>query len=243
MQNISLPCDVLAIGAHPDDVEVGCGGTLIRLTEEGHRCGLVVLTLGEMGTGGTVDIRKQEVHNAAAIMGVEVLGHFDWGDTRLEDTYAHRMELAAIIRQARPKIILAPYPIAGHGRRQSHPDHVAAGLIAINASNIATLKKAEIAGEPHQVQRIFHYFLPPGVTPDFVVDITAHYDRWVAALSAHASQFRNPEKNRDYIEHLSAMARSFGSQARCKYGLGYSAAEPLLIGNLMDLVKQEEMKG
>lgn len=239
----TLPYDVLAIGAHPDDVEVGCGGTLIRLHEEGHRCALVVLTQGEMGTGGTVEVRKKEVLDAAEIMGADVLGQFDWGDTRLEDSYQHRLDLAAIIRRARPKILLAPYPVVGHGRRQSHPDHIAAGLIAINASNIATLKKADIDGEPHQVQRIFHYFLPPGINPDFVVDITGQYDKWVAALSAHTSQFLNPEKSRNYIEHLTAMARAFGSQARCKYGLGYSAAEPLLVGNLMDLVKQEEMKG
>ncbi|MFZ1683784.1 MAG: hypothetical protein WAU88_06585, partial [Candidatus Zixiibacteriota bacterium] len=150
-----------------------------------------------------------------------------------------RLEIARIIRATRPRIILAPYPHVGHGRRQSHPDHVASGIIAINASNLAALKKIEIPGEPHLVTRIFHYFLPPGVTPNFVVDITPHFDDWIAALSAHRSQFLNPEKSRDYIEQLSAMARSFGLQARCKYGQGFYAVEPILVKDMLTLASDD----
>ncbi|MEW6049676.1 MAG: PIG-L family deacetylase [Candidatus Zixiibacteriota bacterium] len=227
--------DLLSIGAHPDDVEVGTGGVLIDLHKRGYRCGIVILTQGEMGTGGTAEIRAQEVKDAAAILGADIIGTFDWGDTRLEDSYEHRLELAAIIRQTRPKIILAPYPHVGHGRRQSHPDHVAAGVIAINATNLAALKKVALTGEPHLVTRIFNYFLPPGVYPNFVVDITPHFDQWIAALSAHRSQFLNPEKSRDYIEQLTAMARSFGLQARCKYGQGFCSVEPIVVGDVMTL--------
>ncbi len=157
----------MSIGAHPDDVEVGTGGVLIDLNRRGYTCGLVILTQGEMGTGGTPEIRAQEVKEAAAILGADIIETFDWGDTRLEDSYEKRLEIARIIRQTRPKIILAPYPHVGHGRRQSHPDHVASGVIAINAANLAALKKVDIPGEPHLVTRIFHYFLPPGVTPEF----------------------------------------------------------------------------
>ncbi|MDH4156805.1 MAG: hypothetical protein OEW00_05970, partial [candidate division Zixibacteria bacterium] len=113
---------------------------------------------------------------------------------------------------------------------------VAAGVIAINAANLASLKKANLPGEPHLVTRIFHYFLPPSVSPNFVVDITPHFERWLEALSAHESQFLNPEKSRDYIESLTAMARSFGLQARCKYGQGFYAVEPIAIRNIMTLV-------
>ncbi len=230
--------DLISIGAHPDDVEVGTGGVLIDLQKRGYRCGIVILTEGEMGTGGTAEIRAQEVKEAARILGVDIIRTFDWGDTKLEDTYDRRLELARIIRSARPKIILAPYPHVGHGRRQSHPDHVASGIIAINASNLAALKKVDIPGEPHLVTRIFHYFLPPGVYPNFVVDITPHFDQWIAALSAHRSQFLNPEKSRDYIEQLSAMARSFGIQARCKYGQGFHAVEPILVKDVMTLSQE-----
>ncbi|MBK7141835.1 MAG: PIG-L family deacetylase [bacterium] len=231
--------DLLSIGAHPDDVEVGTGGVLIDLQKRGYKCGLVILTQGEMGTGGTVEIRKQEVKDAAAILGADIVQTFDWGDTRLEDSYDKRLELARIIRQTRPKIILAPYPHVGHGRRQSHPDHVASGVIALNAANLAALKKVDIPGEPHLVTRIFHYFLPPGVTPNFVVNITPHFEQWIAAFSAHRSQFLNPEKSRDYIENLTAMARSFGLQARCKYGQGFYAVEPVLVSDIMTLADEQ----
>jgi bacillithiol biosynthesis deacetylase BshB1 len=232
--------DVLSIGAHPDDVEVGTGGVLIDLAQRGYRCGLVILTQGEMGTGGTAAIRAEEVKAAAAILGADIVRTFDWGDTRLEDTYAHRQDLAAVIRNARPKLLLCPYPQVGHGRRQSHPDHVAAGVITVNAGNLAALKKADIPGEPHLVTRIMHYFLPYGVPPNFIVNITRHYDQWIKALSAHQSQFLNPEKNRDYIDSLSTMARSFGAQARCKYGQGFVSVEPVQVANLMSLVENQD---
>lgn len=238
MKNTSGNYDLLSIGAHPDDVEVGSGGVLIDLSKRGYKCGIVILTQGEMGTGGTAEIRAREVKNAARILGADILATFDWGDTKLADSYDKRVELATIIRRCRPKIILAPYPNVGHGRRQSHPDHVAAGVIAINAANLASLKKVDIPGEPYLVTRIFHYFLPPGVTPNFVVDITPHFDRWIEALSAHESQFLNPDKSRDYIESLTAMARSFGLQARCKYGQGFYAVEPVLVKDIMTMGEQ-----
>jgi len=232
---MEMQYDLVSIGAHPDDVEVGTGGVLIDLSQRGYKCGIVILTLGEMGTGGTAEIRASEVAKAAEIMGVDVIERFDWGDTKLEDNYVKRLALAAIIRKTRPKIILTPYPQVGHGRRQSHPDHVAAGVITINAANLAFLKKADLPGEPHLVTRIFHYFLHPGVSPNIVVDITPHFNRWLEALSAHRSQFLNPEKTKDYIEHLTAMARSFGMQARTKYGQGFYAIEPILIKDIMKL--------
>lgn len=229
------PYDLLSIGAHPDDVEVGTGGVLIDAARRGHKTGIVILTEGEMGTGGTAEIRTKEVEAAAGILGADVVARFDWGDTRLEDTYQHRLDLAGIIRATRPRVILAPYPHVGHGRRQSHPDHVAAGIIAINAANLSALRKSELPGEPHLVTRIFHYFLPPGVSPNFVVDITPHVDEWIRALSAHKSQFLNPEKSKDYLESITAMSRSFGLLTRCKYGQGFYAVEPVLVTDIMTL--------
>jgi bacillithiol biosynthesis deacetylase BshB1 len=229
------PYDVLAVGAHPDDVEVGCGGALIELSERGRRCALAILTQGEMGTGGDPDIRRAEIETAAHVMGVDVAEVFDWGDTRLADSYEHRLELGQIIRQLRPRIILCPWPQVFHGRRQSHPDHVAAGQITINAANVANLRKAPIEGDIHLVTRIFHYFLPPNVTPSVVVDITPHYDRWMQALAAHQSQFLNPQKGKDYMESLSIMAKSAGALARVKYGQGFATAEPAVVRDITTL--------
>ena len=233
--------DLLSIGAHPDDVEVGSGGVLIDLNKRGLKTGIVILTEGEMGTGGTPKIRTEELHNAADILGSDIIKVFNWGDTRLEDSYDKRLELAKIIRQCRPKVILAPYPHVGHGRRQSHPDHVASGVITINAANLASLQKVDIPCEPHLVNRIFHFFLPPGVTPNFVVNITPHFEQWMDALKAHRSQFLNPDKSRDYLESLTSMARSFGMQARCKYGQGFFSIEPIRVDDIMTLAIGNDM--
>lgn len=230
--------DLISIGAHPDDVEVGTGGVLIGLNRSGYRTGIVYLTAGEMGTGGTPEIRAEEALNAARLMGSDLIHTYDWGDTRLFDSYEKRIELATLIRRHKPSIILAPYPHVGHGKRQSHPDHVAAGQIVINAANYATLKKMPIPGEPHSVKRIFHYFLPPGLSPSFIVDITEQFEPWLEALKCHRSQFLNPEKSRDYIWTLESMARSFGQQAGCKYGQGFYHVEPIRIVDLFDLVKE-----
>jgi N-acetylglucosamine malate deacetylase 1 len=237
--------DLISIGAHPDDVEVGTGGVLIDAAKRGYKCGIIILTEGEMGTGGNSAIRAQEIKDAAGILGVDILKTFDWGDTRLEDNYEHRLELGQVVRDCKPRLILAPYPHVGHGRRQSHPDHVASGLLAINSTHLASLKKAKMEGDPHLVERIFHYFLPPGITPNFVIDITTHFDQWIKALSAHKSQFLNPEKSKDYLESISAMARSFGQQSRCKYGQGFYAVEPILVADIMtlsDIDREEDHK-
>jgi len=229
--------DLISIGAHPDDVEVGTGGVLIDLNKRGYKTGIVYLTGGEMGTGGTVEIRADEAVAAAKVLGSDLIETYDWGDCKLFDTYERRIELAALIRKYKPKIILAPYPHVGHGKRQSHPDHVAAGQIVVNAANYATLVKMPIEGEIHRVDRIFHYFLPPGMAPNFVVDITDHFEQWIEALRCHESQFLNPEKSRDYIWSLESMARSFGQQAGCKYAQGFYNVEPIRIVDIFDLVK------
>ena len=232
--------DLLSVGAHPDDIEVGTGGVLIDLHKRGYKCGVVILTEGEMGTGGTAEVRAEEVRQAADILGVNIVRMFDWGDTRLQDSYDNRLALAEIIRATKPRIVLTPYPHVGHGRRQSHPDHVAAGIITINAVHLASLKKADLPGDPHLVTRIFHYFLPPKVQPNFIIDITAHFEQWIEALSAHRSQFLNPEKSKNYIESLIATARSFGLLGRCQYGQGFYAVEPILVGDIMTLAASDE---
>jgi bacillithiol biosynthesis deacetylase BshB1 len=229
--------DCIAIGAHPDDVEVGTGGVLIKLKEKGHRVGLIVLTRGEMGTGGTAELRSQEIDHAASIMGADVLAKLDWGDTRLMDTPDHRDLLAALFRQHRPKMVLAPYFTGGHGRRASHPDHLAAGQIAVNAMNYASLAKLEIEGEPYRVPALYHYFIPPEVMPTFVVDITHQFDKWIKALKAHATQFQNPAKPRDYIWSLETMARYYGALIGTKYGQAFVIGEPMGIDDPIVLAR------
>ena len=228
--------DCLALGAHPDDVEVGVGGVLVKLRQLGHTTGLAVLTRGEMGTGGTPEERAQEIHRAAHIMGAKVIATLDLGDTRLADTPENRMKVAALYRRTRPRLVFAPYFQGGHGQRASHPDHLAAGQLAMNAVPYAALAKLDLPGEPHQVPALFHYFLPPEVMPTFVVDITEQFDTWIAALKAHATQFQNPSKPRDYIWFLESRARHFGSLIGVKYGQGFAAGEPMNVRDPLSLV-------
>jgi bacillithiol biosynthesis deacetylase BshB1 len=233
--------DVLSFGAHPDDVEVGTGGVLIRLRELGYRVGIVYLTEGEMGTGGTPAIRKREAESAAKIMGVDIVKRFNWGDTRLVDSYENRVEIASIIRRYRPRIIFAPHWDGFTGRRQSHPDHLATGRIVMNAANLATLIKLGGEHTAHRIGAIYHYFLPSGVNPSFVVDITPQFEPWMKALSAHKSQFLNPKKSRDYLWSLETMARTFGARIGVKYGQGFLSAEPLRIDDPMKLAQGDQV--
>lgn len=228
--------DLLAFGAHPDDVEVGCAGLLIKLNKRGYKTGLVILTEGEMGTGGTRELRKKEAADAATIMKSKVVAHLNLGDCKLEDNYDTRLIAVEYIRRYRPSIVLAPWWKGGHGKRQSHPDHLSCGRIVVNAVNYATFKKIPIDLPPHRVKALFHYFLPPDVPPTFVVDITDEFDQWMKALSAHRSQFLNPEKERDYLWALESMARTYGNLIGAKYGQGYGIGEPLKIEDPFCLV-------
>lgn len=227
--------DLIAVGAHPDDVEVGTGGVLLKMAQMGYRSGIIYLTKGEMGTGGTPEIRARESLTAAQIMRSDLLETLDLGDTKLVDTPENRNIVAGLIRKYRPTLLLAPWP------RGAHADHLAAGSIAVNACYYATFKKLPISGEPFHVSALFHYFLPVEESPTFVVDITEQYDGWIAALSAHESQFLNPEKpkTRDYLWNLETMARNYGTMIGVKYGQGFKIGEPLAIDDLFCLVKGE----
>ncbi len=228
--------DLLAIGAHPDDVEVGCGGLLIKMAEKGYRIGLACLTRGEMGTGGTPEIREREARAAADILGAKILASLDFGDCRVEDNFENRLEVAGLIRRHKPKIVLAPYWQGGHGKRQGHPDHLAAGKITINAANLATFKKLPINEEPYRIKALFHYFLPPDIPPTFIIDISDQFDTWIKALSAHKSQFLNPEKEKDYLWSLESMARAYGNMIGVKYGQGYVIGEPIKLNDIFCLI-------
>jgi bacillithiol biosynthesis deacetylase BshB1 len=232
MAGKSKPYDILAVGAHPDDVEVGAGGVLIRMKDLGYSTGIVYLTQGEMGTGGTAAIRKKEAAEAARIMGADLLERHNLGDTKVFDTPQSRALVARALRKYRPKVVLAPHWDGHSGKRQSHADHLATGRIVLNAANLCRLKKFDPRSAPHEVLSIFHYFLPVGAPPTFVVDITPYYDRWVAALKAHRSQFLNPKKSRDYLWTLETLARSFGALIGVKYAQGFVSSSPMHVGDL-----------
>src|SRR5687767_6706535 len=206
-----MPVDILAFGAHPDDAEIGCGGLLLRLKDRGYRTGIVYLTVGEMGSRGTPEIRRQELMAAAKVLGLDHVEVLDFEDCRVVDDFASRLKIAAIVRQQRPTLVLAPYWDGPPGRGIGHTDHQTAGYLVSHGVNFAHLRALPLDGEPHAVSDIFYYLFPHDLPPTFVVDISDYVDPWVEALKCHRSQFYNPHTLRyDAIDRFLAVARARG---------------------------------
>jgi bacillithiol biosynthesis deacetylase BshB1 len=179
---VTGPVDVLAIGAHPDDAEVGCGGTLILAVESGLRVAVADLTLGEAATRGTAEDREVERRRAAEILGLTARPMLGLPDGSLGTDPEHRMTLVQLIRELRPTVVLAPYP------EDRHPDHAAAGTLVREASFLSGLPRVG-EGPAHRPQHVYHYMLHHPFTPSFVIDVSSVWNRKWDAIRAHGSQF------------------------------------------------------
>ncbi len=178
-----MKLDVLAIGAHPDDVELGCGGTLAVLAGQGRKVGILHLTRGEMGTRGTAEERKPEAEAAARALGAVELDFLDCGDGGLRFGVAEEDALIAKLRQWRPELVLGPTP------RDRHPDHGRAHQLVEAACFYAGLKnRAPEAGPAHRPAAVFSYMQHDVFTPSFIVDVTAGWEAKLASMRAHRSQ-------------------------------------------------------
>jgi N-acetylglucosamine malate deacetylase 1 len=234
-----LNVDLLAIAAHPDDVELTCGGTLLKMAQLGYKTGILDLTAGEMGTRGTPKIRAKEAAKAAKLLRVSWRETLGVPDSDVQPGRQHNLRLAAIIRQLRPKTVILPYWEA------RHPDHYHASELGYEGCFLAGLKQLPIAGEPHRPFKILYSVSYADVRPTFVVDISAQYEQRHKAILAFASQFR-PKKGEkmskvplaiDRLEdEMNQLARHYGQMVGVQYG------EPFLQKELMkveDVVKME----
>src|SRR5258706_2981188 len=176
--------DLLAIAAHPDDVELTCGGTLVKMARRGYKTGILDLTAGEMGTRGTPETRAKEAAKAAKLLDVAWRGTLGVPDSDVQPTRQHKLKLAGVIRELRPKTVILPYWEA------RHPDHDHASTLGYEGSFLAGLKALPIAGEAHRPFKILYATSFADVRPSFVVDITKEFDRRRNAILAFASQFR-----------------------------------------------------
>jgi N-acetylglucosamine malate deacetylase 1 len=226
--------DVLAIAAHPDDVEQTCGGTLIKMAEKGYRTGVLDLTAGDMGTRGTPDERMAEAGEAAKIMRVSHRENLHFPDARLENTISARMTLAVKIRETRPRVVILPY---WQGR---HPDHYRAAELGYEACFLAGLKKLDEYSEPHRPYKILYSCIYANVTPSFVVDISGQFDRRMAALMSYQSQYGGVSEGGDLFpqeqeirERLGAIARFYGNLAGVRYGEPFVVKETMLIEDVV----------
>ncbi len=228
--------DVLAIAAHPDDIEQTCGGTLIRMAEAGYRTGALDLTAADMGTRGTPDLRLQEAETAARHMLLAWRGNLRMPDARLENTLAARLTVAAEIRRLKPRVAILPYWEA------RHPDHTRAGEIAYEACFLAGLRKLDPSTEPHRPFKIVYASLYANVTPSFVVDITAQFDRRMDALLSYESQYGAGGEASDLFpdpreirERLAAVARFYGNLIGVRYGEPFVIKETMRVDDLVTL--------
>lgn len=229
--------DLLAIAAHRDDVEQTCGGTLLRMAALGYRTGVLDLTAGDMGSRGTPEIRLKEADAAACEMMLAWRGNMRLPDARLENTVSVRMSLAVEIRNLRPRVVILPYWEA------RHPDHYRAGEIAFEACFLAGLKKLDEETPPHRPHQIIYSSLYANVTPSFVVDISAQFERRMAALFCYESQYgdaaaeateffpRQPEIR----ERLAAIARFYGNLIGVKYGEPFVVKETMRVDDITAL--------
>ncbi|MEO7652348.1 MAG: bacillithiol biosynthesis deacetylase BshB1 [Bryobacteraceae bacterium] len=231
-----MTLDLLAIAAHPDDVEQTCGGTLIKMAEVGYRTGVLDLTAGDMGTRGTPDQRIAESAVAATILRAKWRENLHFPDARLENALSARMTLAVRIRVLKPRTVIIPYWQA------RHPDHYRAGEMAYEACFLAGLKKLDEYSEPHRPAKVLYSSLYANVTPSFVVDISAHFDRRMEALLAYKSQYGPVDEGselfpdeREIRERHAAVARFYGNLIGVKYGEPFVVKEMIRVDDVVSM--------
>lgn len=220
--------DVLAFGAHPDDIEFGCGGILAKLAAQKKRIVMVDLTVGDKGTKGNPEIRRKEGEAAAAIIGAERV-FLDFADCEIIDSYPARLELTKVIRQYRPHLILAPM----WKGEQNHPDHLACGVMARYACRYARFVKILPDLPIHQVDGILHYPYTNSSTPDFLIDVSDYVDIWKKMMESHESQM----KGHNYVDLNIRIASCLGLMIRKQHAQGLFKGNPVEIDDLMAISK------
>ena len=227
--------DVLSITAHPDDTELTCGGTVIKMAEAGYKVGLLDLTGGESGTRGNASLRGQESRRASKVMGIVYRDNLGLPDAALEDRREYKLKIAQKIRDLRPRTVILPY---WEGR---HPDHYTTGRIGYEASFLAGLARLPLAGKPHRPRKIVYAsFYVPSVRPTFVVDITAQFEKKLKAILCYASQF-SPQKDAqnlfpsraDLRERVGSLARHFGLMIGVRYGEPFVTREVAAVDDIV----------
>jgi bacillithiol biosynthesis deacetylase BshB1 len=232
---MSATVDVLAVGAHPDDVELGCGGTLARLARAGRRVGILHLTAGEMGTRGSAAERRAEAERAAAALGAVALDFLDCGDGGLRTGPAEEEALIARLRALRPELVLGPTPA------DRHPDHGRAHRLLADACFYAGLARRG-AGEPHRPAVVFSYMQHDDFTPSFVVDVTDGWAAKMAALDAYESQIHRDGAaarsepltkvaSREFRRAVEGRARHFGMLVGAELGEPFWSRLPLAVSD------------
>ncbi|HVI49387.1 MAG TPA: bacillithiol biosynthesis deacetylase BshB1 [Chitinophaga sp.] len=238
-----MKLDILAIAVHPDDVELGCAGTLMVHAERGMKVGVVDLTRGELGTRGTPELREQEAMAAAKIMGLEVRENLGLADGFFRNDTMEQMAIIRAIRKFRPDIVLA------NAMDDRHPDHGRAGKLIADSCFLAGLRKiaTELDGQPQEAWRpkqVFHFMQDRYHEPDFVVDITPVIERKLEAIKSFSSQFLAPKDHEPqtyisgsgFFDSVVYRAKMLGKMVGVDYAEGYTSAKMIGIRDFNDLI-------
>lgn len=234
-----MKIDLLVIAAHPDDAELGCGGTLAKHVSLGYRVGIIDLTRGELGTRGTPAAREREAAAAANILQLAVRENLDLPDGFFENSRDHLEPVIRAIRKYQPQVVVTNAP------SDRHPDHGRAAALVIQACFLAGLPKVTFpqdATPPWRPKNIFHFIQSRYLQPDFVVDISAFWEKKMASISAFKTQFHDPDSAEpatfistpDFLKLIEARATEHGHAIGAKYGEGFIKHQQIGVGSLFD---------
>ena len=243
-----MKLDILAVAAHPDDVELGCSGTLLMEIKNGKKVGIVDLTQGELGTRGTIETRKAEAEKSAKVMGVSVRENLKMADGFFQNDRTHQLQLVRAIRKYQPEIIL------GNALEDRHPDHGRAARLIADAAFLSGLQKIETKDEQGTMQAawrpkyVFHFIQDRYLVPSFVIDITDVFENKMASIACFASQFYvngaedddEPQSyisTPDFLDSVIARARMMGKRIGVKYGEGFNTEKSIGFQNFDSLIK------
>lgn len=233
-----MKLDILVFGAHPDDIELGCAGTIIKHIKLGLKVGVIDFTKGELGTRGTEETRSDETKNANKILGLELRENMGFKDGFFVNDEDHKIKLIKKIRQYRPEIVITNAP------SDRHPDHGRASDLTIDSCFLAGLEKIETGQEVWRPKHIYHYIQFNTILPDFVVDISEEMDLKIESILCYKTQFFNPNSEEtetiisssDFLESVRYRAMDLGRQSDCKYAEGFITNQTLKVNSLKDLI-------
>lgn len=237
-----MKLDILAIGAHPDDVELSCSGTLAKEISRGKKAGILDLTRGELGTRGTAEIRDQEAQNAAEILGVKFRKNLEFSDGFFVNNVSHQLEIIKILRKYRPEIVLC------NAIEDRHIDHGKGAKLVADACFLSGLRKIETIykGEKQEAWRpkqVFHYIQWKNLSPDVVVDISGFMEKKMDSVKAYRSQFfdpgskepQTPISGSNFFESITYRAKDLGRIIGVDYAEGFTVNRQLAVDSLFDL--------
>lgn len=238
-----MKLDILAIGVHPDDVELSASGTLLKHIALGKKAGILDLTRGELGTRGNAALRTEEATRSAKILGLSMREQLTMADGFFENNESNQKHIIKILRKYQPEIVLC------NAVSDRHPDHGRAAKLASDACFYSGLVKVETRGDDHALQpawrpkAVYHYIQDRYMKPDFVIDITAHMDKKMESILAFSSQFYDPNSkepetpisSKNFMENIRAKAMIFGRDINCDYAEGFIVERHIGVENLFDL--------